>query len=121
MKKSFFVSLLSILSLDIRVAYAQGGGAGGTTFKNLVEDFFSIIQSFLPVVAALALLAFFLGLVRFIMNVSGGDAKAVTEGQNLMKWGLLALFLMVSVWGILRFFHAELGFTNFGLPFLPTR
>ncbi len=87
-------------------------------FSNLVGIFLELIQAALPVVAALALLVFLWGLAKFIFQVSG-DEKAVAEGKNLMKWGLIALFLLVSFWAIIRLIHKDLGFGFFGLPFLP--
>ncbi|OHA96913.1 MAG: hypothetical protein A3J09_00400 [Candidatus Zambryskibacteria bacterium RIFCSPLOWO2_02_FULL_51_21] len=89
------------------------------TFGDIVQMFLDLVLLLVPLVASLALLAFFWGLAKFIYNVSG-DEKAVGEGKNLMKWGLIALFVMVSVWGILRFAYGELGFSGFGVPFLPT-
>ena len=55
-----------------------------------------LVNMSFTIVAGLALLAFFWGLARFIFHV-GGDEKAVDEGKRIMKWGLLALFVMVSV------------------------
>ena len=74
-----------------------------------------LIDIALPIVVAIGLLAFFWGLVKFIF--AGEEAKK--EGQHLMIWGLVALFVMVSVWGILRFFYSDLGFdsvSSFGIP-----
>lgn len=88
-------------------------------FSDLVNIFLDLISLALPVIAGLALLAFMWGLVKFIANVGGGGEKAITDGKNLMIWGLVALFVMVSVWGLLAFFHNDLGFTQFGLPLLP--
>ncbi|MDO8565104.1 MAG: hypothetical protein Q7R67_00555 [bacterium] len=88
-------------------------------FSELIKIFTDLISLTLPVIAGLALLVFFWGLAKFIMNVSG-DEKAVAEGKNLMIWGLVAIFVMVSVWGILRFLYADIGFSRpFGLPLLP--
>ena len=90
-----------------------------STFADFIKIFLDLIALLIPVIAGLALLAFFWGLAKFIMNVSG-DEKAVTEGKNLMIWGLVALFLMVSVWGLLRLFSGELGFgSSLTLPILP--
>ena len=88
------------------------------TFADLIRLFLQLIVGIVPVIASMALLAFFWGLAKFLMNI-GGDEKAVTEGKNTIIWGLVALFVMVSLWGILRFFYADIGFTNFGLPLLP--
>ena len=89
-----------------------------TNFSGLVNIFIELSLLAIPVVAGIALLAFIWGLIKFISRV-GGDEKAVTEGQKLMIWGLIALFVMMSVWGILRFFSTSIGFQGFGLPFLP--
>ena len=89
-----------------------------TNFSELVGIFLQLIRLAIPITAGIALLAFIWGLIKFISRV-GGDEKAVTEGKKLMIWGLIALFLMMSIWGILRFFSISLGFRGFGLPFLP--
>ncbi|MDP2642129.1 MAG: hypothetical protein Q8P21_02475 [bacterium] len=89
------------------------------TFGDIVGIFTDLIKLAVPVIVALALLAFLWGLVKFIFRV-GGDEKAINEGKSLMIWGLIALFVMVSIWGILRFIYTDIGFTRpFGLPFLP--
>ncbi len=90
-----------------------------TNFGQFINIFLDLIQTVIPVVAGLALLIFFWGLFKFIFRVGSGDEKAVGEGKNLMIWGLIALFIMVSVWGILRFVYTDIGFTKFGLPLLP--
>ncbi len=91
-----------------------------TTFQELTEVFLDIIQILVPILYALALLVFIWGLVKFIFRIGGDSDKAIADGKNLMKWGLVALFIMVSVWGILALFHDDLGFSNsFGLPLLP--
>lgn len=90
-----------------------------TTFQELTIIFLDIIQILVPILYALALLVFIWGLVKFIFRL-GGDEKAVEAGKKLMLWGLVALFIMVSIWGILALFHDDFGFSNpFGLPLLP--
>ncbi|MEK7135185.1 MAG: hypothetical protein AAB780_00570 [Patescibacteria group bacterium] len=88
-------------------------------FQGLINVFLDLIKVTIPVVASMTLLVFFWGLVKFIFAV-GGDEKAVADGKSLMIWGLLALFVMVAIWGILRFLTGEFGF-DFVLPHLPTR
>src|SRR3989344_3720544 len=93
--------------------------AGWGSFGQLVNLFINLIKAVLPVIIGLAVLVLFWGLIKFISRV-GGDEKAVTEGKKLMIWGLIALFIMISIWGILRFFYGEFGFSKpFDLPFLP--
>lgn len=89
------------------------------TFSDFIDLILSLIGMLLPVVAGLALLAFFWGLAKFIARV-GGDEKAVSEGKSLMVWGLIALFVLISIWGILGFLSDQLGFAKV-FPQLPTR
>ena len=90
-----------------------------SNFKELVDIFIELIQAVLPVIAGLALLVFLWGLAKFIFSVSG-DEKAVAEGKNLMKWGLIALFILVSFWSIVALVHGDFfGPGLFGVPFLP--
>jgi hypothetical protein len=87
-------------------------------FKGLVTFVIAkFINPLLYIVAGLALLAFFWGLVKFISRA--GDDKSHAEGKNLMVWGLIALFVMVSVYGILRFFYHDLFPGAFVIPILP--
>lgn len=88
-------------------------------FSDLIDVFMELIQAALPVIAALALFVFLWGLTRFIFRVSG-DEKAVDDGKNLMKWGLIALFILASFWGIIELVHEDVGFgSSIDLPYLP--
>src|SRR3989344_32215 len=89
--------ILASLALVPAVASAQTLG----NLETLLRSVGRLIDIALPIVVAIALLAFFWGLVRFIF--SAGDETKKKEGQQLMIWGLVALFVMVSVWGLVRF------------------
>ena len=90
-----------------------------TDFKGLIGVFMGLIQVALPVITGLAFLVFIWGLVKFIFRI-GGDEKAVKDGKNLMIWGLIALFIMLSFMAILAFLYNDIGFSGvFGLPLLP--
>ncbi|MBI2673725.1 MAG: hypothetical protein HYX23_00370 [Candidatus Zambryskibacteria bacterium] len=91
-----------------------------SNFKDLADIFIDLIRTALPVVAGFALLVFFWGLAKFIFRI-GGDEKAVGEGKKLMIWGLVALFILLSLMGILAFLYRDFGFGRpFGPPLLPT-
>jgi hypothetical protein len=86
--------------------------------KALIQAVGGLINDLIGLVIALALLAFFWGLAKFIFHI-GGDEKAVEEGKRIMKWGLIALFILVSVWGIVGFAQRELGLPDTTLPAPP--
>jgi hypothetical protein len=60
----------------------------------------------IPLLIAMALVAFFWGLVRYVW---GGGEEGHKEGRNIMIAGITALFVMVSVWGIIRLVQNTLG------------
>lgn len=78
-----------------------------TGVKGLIQAVGGLINPLIAIVVAMALLVFFWGLAKFIFRV-GGDEKAVEEGKKIMIWGLIALFVMVSVWGIIGFMQRAL-------------
>lgn len=84
------------------VVFAQLDG-----IKDLVQAVGDLINPLIRIAVGAALLVFFWGLAKFIFHVSG-DEKAVDEGKRVMKWGLIALFVMVSVWGIIGFVQKAL-------------
>ena len=119
LKYLLIVGGLSLANL----AQAQGlrfGVEGSPNFKLFLNQYvLEPLGLVVPLIASLALLAFFWGLVKFVFNLSG-DTKSVKDGRDLMVWGTIALFIMVSVWGIIRFAQGELGFEGgLFLPLLP--
>ncbi len=82
------------------------------TFKDVICIFLDLLSLVIPLLAGLALLAFFWGLAKFVYNA--GSESAREEAKNVMFWGIIALFVMVSIWGIVSFFTADF----FGDPFL---
>ena len=82
------------------MAFAQlvgGEGVGG-----LAESIIAFInQTLVPLVFALALIVFIWGLFQsFILG--GADPEAREKGKGLMLWGIVAFFVMVSVWGLVN-------------------
>ncbi len=69
--------------------------------KALLQAATGVINQLIVVVAGLAVLYFFWGLMKFIFHADSEDAQ--TEGKNIMKWGIITLFVMTAVWGLVRF------------------
>jgi|SRR3990167_4092494 len=98
------IKLIPFASLALPLlALAQGL----TKTQQLIRSVGGIMNYLTTVVAAIALLVFIWGLVKFIFKI-GGDEKAIEQGRSLMIWGSLALFFMVSIWGIVYFIGDEL-------------
>ncbi|MBI2673724.1 MAG: hypothetical protein HYX23_00365 [Candidatus Zambryskibacteria bacterium] len=90
-----------------------------TGIKDLITAVGSLINPLIVILVGVALLVFIWGLIKFIFRV-GGDENAIEGGKQLMIWGLIALFVMISVWGIIRLVQIELNLPAGGSSSLPT-
>jgi len=76
------------------------------------------IYALIPITFALAILLFFFGLAKFIY--SSGDTGANQRGKDLMIWGVIAIFVMSSIWGLVAFLQSTFGVSNSQAPNQPT-
>ena len=75
---------------------------------DLIDAVYGIVNSVLiPLAFALCLLYFFWGVAKYIRN-SAGSEEAAKEGKRIMIWGVVALFIVFSIFGIINFIKGEL-------------
>ena len=81
------------------------------TINTILREIASVIALLPPFLLAVALLVFVWGMTVFIW--SAGDDAGRASGRRVMIWGIIALFVIVSLWGIvaivLRIFGLEQG------------
>jgi hypothetical protein len=80
--------------------------------ESVIEALTCFIGSFIPILLSIAILVFFWGLVKFIAHA--GDEKAVAEGKQLIIWGLVGIFVMITLWSIVGYIQ-----TLFGIDYSP--
>ncbi len=83
---------------------------GTRTFLN---SFRGLVSTAVAILGSVALLVFFWGVVKYIS--ASGDPKKAAEGKGIMIWGAVALFVMFSIFGIVRWLQRE-----FGVDTMPT-
>lgn len=71
------------------------------TLGGLILIITGLLKSITPILAGLALLYFFWGLANFLILHADSDTER-EKGRHIMFWGIIVLFVMVSVWGILQ-------------------
>ena len=98
MKKFLLISGLALLP---SIAFAQTTGFG------IISELGRIVQAITPVIVALALLYFFWGLAKYIL--AAGDESAQSDGKKIMIMGIIALFVIVSVWGLVQVLNSTFG------------
>jgi len=69
----------------------------------------------IPFLGMVAFLVFILGVARFIR--SAGNEKEIKDSKKLLIWGVVGLFVLVTIWGIITFLRSEFGFNDtIGIP-----
>ena len=111
--KAFVFSIVSFLVPAFVLAQ-------DTNFEPIITALGSvrdIINVAIPIAVALAVLFFFWGLARYIL--ASGDSAAREDGKHKMLWGVVALFVIVSIWGIVGFLGGLLGIGQGGTAPVP--
>lgn len=103
MKKYLFIILTIILTAPNFIyagffSFSNRSYSSPNNLQDIVFIFLDIISLLIPLAVALAVLFFFWGLAKFILN-SGNEEKK-SEGKEVMLWGIVALFVMVTIGGI---------------------
>lgn len=105
-----FASAYAQIAVSINAGSATSD-APGQGLVNLVKLIQTLIGLAGPILLSLAVLAFFFGLIMFIWKGSDGEEKRKGWLQ-FMGYALIAIFAMVSVWGIVAFIGSTLGIGN---------
>ncbi len=115
MKKTYTLSaaLVIVIGMSLsNIAFAQSGSITGGigALSGVLNDFTNkIVTALITLFATAALAAFFFGVVRFIMASRDGVAAEIEKGKTFMVWGMVALFVMFSVWGIINYAQTIFG------------
>lgn len=100
-----------MLSLAIFLPYAVF--AAINSIQDLLQASLNTFNLLIGITFSFAVVVFFWGLAKFILN--SGDEKAQTDGRRLMIWGVVALFIMSSIWGIITFLRSAFGVVDVDL------
>ncbi len=68
----------------------------------------TFLNALIGLFITLAIVVFFWGLIRYLVSV--GEEKS--EGLQIMFYGVIAIFVMVSIWGIIRLLQSTFKVTS---------
>lgn len=83
------------------------------TFESLVMKIVNLLGDLVPLVVGFAVLVFLYGLFGYMMNI--GDESKRKESISYIIYGLIGLFVMTAVWGLVSLLSRTFGF-DFGIP-----
>jgi len=95
----------------------QGGSASG--LGGVLQEFGGLVRVLIPIVIGLGVLVFLFGILRYVL---ASDDAGKSQGRTFMLWGIIALFVMVSVWGLVNILQQTLKLQNItptapGIPY----
>lgn len=76
-----------------------------TSVQTLLLAMSQVLKTLLPVLGGIAILVFLWGLAVFILN--SGNEKAAEEGKSRMIWGVVGIFVIFSMWGLITVFQQD--------------
>ncbi len=109
MKKvlTFTSGVLAVFALPL--------ASSAQTIRNISDAGSFVINTIngvlVPVLFAVAFIVFLWGAFKtFILGAGSDEVKE--QGKNLMLWGLIGFFVMVSIWGLVNILTGTINFGN---------
>lgn len=85
------------------------------TFTEVVVFFVSeLVNPTVILIIGFAVVYFFWGVAKYILH--SDDAKTREEGRGMMIQGIIAIFVMISMWGLVNLLDNTFGLDNQVLP-----
>jgi len=111
-----------ILKISVALSMLAPLLAGAqSTFSGLdsaITSIANLINRLVPLVIGLAVLFFLWAILRFVG--SAGDEEKRKEARGLIIWGIVAIFVMVSVWGLVNILRNTFNLDTTNVPPPPT-
>lgn len=92
MKKLVYIAALS-LALPLTAA------AQVSNLEDVFQFINNLLNTLLPLIIAAAVVYFIYGIARYVM---AGDEDAKAAAKDKIIYGVIGLFVMVSVWGLVN-------------------
>lgn len=110
-RKKFLLWAILLFMVFPSISFAAPG-----TFKALMTLFINkVFAPFIPVLVILGLIVFIWGVIKYM--TADEDTKKRQEGTRFMIWGIVGLFVMVSVWGLVNILTGTFQLENTTIPF----
>ena len=83
--------------------------ASAATLTDTLVFISNFLNGVIGLFITLAIVVFFWGLIKYLWSM---DVETAHESLKIMFWGVIAIFVMVSIWGIIRLLQSTLKVTS---------
>ena len=76
-----------------------------------------ILNIVIPILMVIATIVFIWGIISYILSAGSDERKK--EAKNLIIWGLIGLFVIVAMWGLVTVIGSTFGVSETVIPRAP--
>jgi hypothetical protein len=84
------------------------------TFAQNIQSIFllfsNLLNALIGMLITVAIVVFFWGLIKYLLH--DGSSEDAHKGVYQMIWGVVAIFVMVSIWGLIALLQRTFGVDN---------
>ncbi len=91
-------------------ALALPFSASAQNIQSVFLLFSNLLNALIGMLITVAIIVFFWGLIRYLMH--DGSSEDAHKGIHQMIWGIVAIFVMVSIWGLVALLQRTFGVEN---------
>ena len=99
--------MIAILATMIWAASIAPARATGSLIQQIIVNTTRLIELVAVLVWTLSLVVFGWGIVRFI--AAAGNEEELKKAKGILWWGMIGIFVLASVVGIIEFFQRYFG------------
>lgn len=108
MKKFFALGSTMAFLLPV-VVFAQAGGA--PTVDTVLVRIGNILDTIIPILVTVAVIVFIAGVIQYVIST---DEQAKKTARDRMIYGIIGIFLILSIWGIISLIGNTFGIQQGG-------
>lgn len=105
------------IAISFGVALPFLAFAATATIEDIITTTDSILDSIIPILMVVATIVFLWGIVMYI--TAAGDEKKAGTAKTYITSGIVGLFFMVAIWGIVSAIINTFDVGSTGIPLLP--
>ncbi|NOY35353.1 MAG: hypothetical protein GXP44_00240 [bacterium] len=84
--------------------------AMAASFETILSKVGDLVQMIIPLLISIALLVFIWGIIQYV--TAGDDEEKRKKSTNKILYGIIGLFAIVSVWGLVKVIQNTFGIEN---------